>query len=306
MKAPLLNPVLSGIASRFLADLPTVGTRIAPVVNTQLHSAAYYVFDNSVFTDVPTNIQRGPSSGFKRIISKLSDDTYLAKDYGVEEVLDKMEVAMYSDAFAADRAAMERAVRVVALNHEIRVRALAITATSTSSPTVKWGASTATTIISDIETAKGAILAKVGVLPNLLTIPYAVYAKLIVSPELLSYLRVTDGVLTKAALESIFGLEIVISKDVMNTAAEGQTPSLGGIWSNEAFLSYSNSTTDLRALNFARTFNWTANGGSGPKGIATYTYDEDNIDSRVVRARQYTDEKIIANGAGYYFSSVLS
>jgi len=47
-------------------------------------------------------------------------------------------------------------------------------------------------------------------------------------------------------------------------------------------------------------------GGSGPNGISTYTYPEENIDSRIVRARQWTDEKIVASGAAYYLSNVLA
>lgn len=306
MKAPLLNPLLTGIATRFMASLPTVGTRIAPVLNTQLHAAAYYVYDTSNFLDVPTDIRRAPSSGFKRIKSRLSDDTYLAKDYGLEEPIDKMELAMYASIFAADRSAMERAVRVVAINHEIRVRNMARAVAQTSAPSVKWGAASGTTIVADIEAAKNVIRSRIGIVPNLLTLPYNVYRKLVQAPELKAYYQNSDGILTKAQIEAVLELEIAVSGDLINTAAEGQTAVVGDIWSNEAFLSFSQPGDDIKALNFARTFNWTAAGGSGPAGISTFTYDQDEIDSRVVRARQYTDEKVVAAGAGYYFSAVLS
>ncbi|MBK1884882.1 hypothetical protein JIN85_20920, partial [Luteolibacter pohnpeiensis] len=82
MKAPLLNPLLTGHAVRFMAGLPMVGRRIAPIVPTQLHSAAYYVYDTSNFVDIPTDIRRGPSGNFARIKSSLSSDTFLCKDYG--------------------------------------------------------------------------------------------------------------------------------------------------------------------------------------------------------------------------------
>jgi hypothetical protein len=304
--APLLNPLLTGIATRFMASLPLAGLRIAPVINTQLHSAAYYVYDTSNYTDVPTDIRRAPSTGFKRLTSKLSSDTFLAKDYGIEEPIDKMEIAMYGSVFSADRSGMERAVRVVAINHEIRVRNLARAVSQTSSPTVKWNAASNTTIVKDIQAAKGVIRSQIGTTPNLLTLPYNVYQALREAPEMKSYFVNTDGVLTKTQLESVLEVEIVVSGDLINTAAEGQTPVIGDIWSDEAFLSFSQQTADIKALNFARTFNWTALDGSGPAGISTFTYDQHEIDSRVVRARQYTDEKVVAPGAGYYFSDVLS
>lgn len=306
MKAPLLNPLLTGIAQRYMASLPMVGRRIAPVLSTNIHAAAYYIYDRTNYTNVPTDIRRAPSAGFKRLQSKLSDDTFLCKDYGIEEPLDKAEILMYSNIFSADRAALERAVRVVAVNHDIRVRNLARAVTQTSSPVVKWGAATGTTIVEDIETGKNVIRGQIGVVPNLLTLPYTVYRKLVQSPEMKGYYNNTDGILTKKQIEAVLEVELNISMDLINTAAEGQAESLGDIWSNEAFLSYTNPSNDIKSLNFARTFNWTAIGGSGPAGISTFTYDQSEIDSRIVRARQYTDEKVVASGAGYYYSAVLS
>lgn len=307
MKAPVLNPVLSGVATRFLAALPLVGMRIAPMLPSNIHAGAYYVYDTSNFTDVPTDIRRAPSTGFKRLKSKLSDDTFLCKDYGIEEAIDKAEMMMYASVFSADNSAMERAVRVVAINHEIRVRNLARTVAQTSSPAVKWNANTGTTIVADIIMAKAVIRSKIGVTPNLLTLPYDVYTALVQAPELKAYYsQVQGGILTKANLEAILQVEIVVSGDLINTAAEGQDATLGDIWADEAFLSYSQPSNDIKALNFARTMNWTAISGSGSKGISTFTYDETEVDSRIVRARQFTDEKVVAAGAGYYFSNVLS
>lgn len=306
MKTPLLNPLLTGMASRYMVGLPTVGLKIAPVLNTPLHASAFYIYDRSNYTDIPTDISRAPSTGFKRLQSRLSDDTFLAKDYGIEEPMDEAQIRMFASVFAADRSAMERCVRVVAVNHDIRVRNIARAVTQTASPSTKWGASSGTTIVADIEAGKNVIRGQIGVVPNLLTLPYNVYRKLVQSPEMKSYYANSDGILTKAQIEAVLELEIAVSGDLINTAQEGQTATLGDIWSNEAFLSFSQPGDDIKALNFARTFNWTAMEGSGPAGISTFTYDEKNIDSRIVRARQYTDEKVVASGAGYYFSSVLS
>lgn len=307
MKGPFLNPVLSGHARRFMAALPLVGLRIAPLISTNLHASAYYVYDTSNYTDIPTDIRRAPATGFKRITSRLSDDTFLCKDYGVEEPMDEMEIKMYANIFSADKAGTDRCVRVVAVNHEIRVRNLARSAAQTSSPTVKWNAASGTTIVKDIMAAKAVIRSRTGVTPNLLVLPYEVYNAWRQAEELKVYFRyVEGGVLTKKQIESILEIEIEVSGDLINTAAEGQPAAIGDIWSNEAFMCYSDPSNDLKALNFARTFNWTAASGSGPGGISTFTYPDTEIDSRVVRARQFTDEKVIAPGAGYYFSNVLS
>lgn len=307
MKAPLLNPLLTGIATRFMAGLPLAANRLAPTLNTSLHSAAYYIYDTSNFTDVPTDIRRAPSTGFKRLTSKLSDDTFLCKDYGIEEPIDLMELKIYASIFAADKSALERAVRVVAINHEIRVRNLARALAQTGTPTVKWNAGANTTIVSDVQAAKNAIQASIGVDPNLMVIPRDVFNALKIAPEIKGYFTgVVVPVITKAMLESIFEIEIFVSNDLINTASEGQTASLGGIWGDEVVFAYVQPGQDMKALNLMRTFNYTALDGSGPSGISTFSYTEDVIDSRVVRARQFTDEKVVAAGAGYYLSNVLS
>jgi hypothetical protein len=290
-----------------MAALPLTGVRIAPLLPTQVHAAAFYVYDTSNFVDIPTDIRRGPSAPFRRLVSKLSSDTFLCKDYGIEEPMDMIELQMYATAFAADKSAMERAVRVVAVNHELRVRNLARAVAQSATPTVKWGAPANTKIVGDLEAAKSVIRAQIGVLPNLLVLPYDVFIALRQAPELKAYFSyVQGGLLTIDNLKSILGFnEIVVSGTIMNSAQEGQVASLGDVWTNEAFMCYSDSSLDPKALNFARTFNWTAPQGSGPGGISTYTYLDDDIDSRVVRARQFTDEKVVASGAGYYLSNVL-
>jgi hypothetical protein len=307
MKGPLLNPLLTGAAVRFMAGLPLVGSRIAPVLRTSVSAAAYYIYDTSNFTDVPTDIRRGPSTPFKRITSKLSDDTFLCKDYGIEEAIDNAEIQLYGNVFNADKSGLERAVRVVALNHEIRVRNVCRNISQTATPTVKWNAGSNTTIVADVKAAKNAIYNSIGVDPNLLVLPRDVYNALEIAPELLEKFKYTaGGNITKAQMETLFGIEIQVTGDLINSASEGQLPSLGGIWSDEAFLCYCQPSQDIKALNFMRTMNWIAMAGSGSQGISTYTYPVDEIDSRVVRARQFTDEKVVAAGAGYYLSNVLN
>lgn len=307
MKAPLLNPLLTGIATRYMASLPLVGLRLAPVFNTPLHSSQYYIYETSNFTDIPTDIRRSPSAPFKRLNSKLSSDTFVARDYGIEEPIDMMELKLYSSFFQADKSAMERAVRVVAINHELRVRTAVRALSATATPTVKWNAATGTTIIADVQAAKNAVQAAIGVDPNLMTIPRDVMNALRVAPEILERYKYTDsGIVSKLQLEALFEMEIIVSNDNINSAAEGQTASMGGIWSDEVVLSYSQPSADIKALNFMRTFNWSASDGSGPSGISTFSYDENPIDSRIVRARQFTDEKVVAAGAAYYLSNVLA
>lgn len=307
MKAPVLNPVLSGIAKKYFDSLPLAGRVIAPTFNSQLQAAAYYIYDTSNFTDIPTDIRRAPASDFKRLRSKLSNDTFRCLDYGIEEPLDQAEIALYASVFSADKSAMERAVRVVALNHEIRIRDKARAVTQTATPSVKWNSANST-VVADVQAAKNAIWAATGRDPNTMVLPRDVFTALQQNAEIKAFYNyVQGGVVTLENLKAIFQIEeIIVAQDLINSANEGQTASMGALWTDEAFLCISNPTQDIKALTWARTFNWTAYLGSGKDGISTYTYLQDEIDSRVVRARQFTDEKEIAAGAAYYLSNVLA
>lgn len=307
MKAPVLNTLLTGHAVRFMSTLPTVGLKLAPILRVPDRAANYYVWDPSNDLNIPDKIQRAPGSGFKRIVSKLSDDTYFCKDYGVEEALDKIEVRLYENFLAADRAIANRTLWVVAMHHELRVRDMVAALTQTSSPTVKWDQANSNPI-GDIKAAKRVIQDATGVIPNLLTVNQNVYDVLEEHVSITSkYEYVTGGVITRDQIARALGVEeIQIAGNVLNTAPEGAAASISQVWGDDVYLSVSRAGADIKALNLARTFNWTGMEGSGTAGISMYSYDQEEIDSRIHRSRQLTDEKIIAQGAGYRLSNVLA
>jgi len=307
MKAPVLNPLLTGHAVRYLSSLPTVGLKLFPLLRVPERAANYYVWDPSNDLNIPDKIQRAPGSGFKRIISKLSDDTYFCKDYGVEEALDKMEVKLYENFLSADKAVSDRTTWVVAMHHEIRVRDAVAGLTQTSSPATKWDQPNSDPI-GDIKAAKRVIQDATGTVPNLLTINQDVYDVLEDHPQITAkYQYTAGGILTKDQVARALGIEeIQIAGQVLNTAPEGAAAAVAQVWGDSAVLSISRAGADIKALNLGRTFNWIGAEGSGPAGIGMYSYDQEEIDSRIHRSRQFTDEKIIAQGAGYLLTNVLA
>jgi hypothetical protein len=306
MKAPVLNPLLTGHATRFMTTLPTVGLRLFPILRVPDRAAQYYVWSPENNLNIPDKIQRAPGTGFKRIVSKLTDDTYFAKDYGVEEALDNMEVKLYENFLSADRAIADRTTWVVAMHHEIRVRDIVLALSQTSSPSTKWNQANSDPI-ADIKAAKRVIQDATGVVPNLLTVNQDVYDVLEEHPKITAkYAYTAGGILTKDQVARALGMEeIQVAGNVLNTAAEGAAAAISQVWGDDVYLSVSRATADIKALNLGRTFNWIAAEGSGPNGIGIFSYDQEEIDSRIHRSRQFTDEKIIAQGAGYRLSNVL-
>src|SRR4051812_40406756 len=135
------NPVMTGIASKFAQGSGYVGRRLFPTFNAGLQSAAYYVFDEVNLMDWPTNIQRGPGAPYSRSLMKLSDDSFNCREYGHEEPVDDGERSKYASIFDADSSATLRAANIILANHELRVKAKAISAAvPTATPGTKWDA----------------------------------------------------------------------------------------------------------------------------------------------------------------------
>lgn len=306
--ATLLNPVLSGYASRYYQAQPSVGRRLMPLLNTQDRAATYYVLDSSNWLNVPTDISHAPGAHFKRSQTTLSDDKYYAEDYGIEELIPNEEAAQYGTIFSAQKIASARATNTVLINHELRVKALATSgAVPTSSPVIKWNAANSTPR-ADIEAAAESIFSATGISPNRIVLPRAVRNVLRRHPEVVSLFQYTrGGIVSDAMLAEALGFdEIIVAGSQINNANEAQAASVAQIWGTSVVLAVVTDSQDLKAVNFGRTMNWTGAPGTSANGVGIFQYDEEDRDSVVVRARQYTDEKLTGPSAGYHLSSVLA
>jgi hypothetical protein len=181
-------------------------------------------------------------------------------------------------------------------------------AVPTSSPTTKWNAANSNPR-ADVDVAKEAIHAATGMDPNVAIIPRAVMVVLRTHPTIVGqfvYTAGNGGVISDEQVALALGVDkIIIAGTQTNTANEGAAAVISQLWGYSVILAVVNPTNDIKAINFGRTFNWTSPEGSSSSGVGIYQYKEDPRDSIVVRARQYTDEKLTGATAGYHLSSVL-
>lgn len=304
----LLSPVLSGIASRYSAELPAVGRALFPIFNTGLQSAKHYVLEASNALNMPTDIRHAPGASFKRSVTVIGNDNFFCDDYGIEELIPDTEIAMYGGFFNAQSVATQRAVRIVLFNHEKRVKDLATGGSvPSSSPATKWDAGG--TPIDDIQAAQEAIEDATGMKPDTIVLPRSVIRVLRNHSTITSKLVYTNssGFVSNEQLAGVLNVgRIVEAGTQYNTANEGQTASIAELWGDSVVLAVTNGAQDQRTVNFGRTYNWTAVEGSGPQGYGVFEYREDPRASIVVRARQFTDEKLSMPTAGYHLSNVLA
>lgn len=301
------NPILTQLAAKFMQDpAGFVGLQLFPLFLTGEQSASYYVMNEENLLNVPRNIQRGPGGAYSRSMMKVSDDSYNCREFGHEEPVDDRERKKYANAFDADQAAVSRIANIIRYNHETRVRDKVINApVPTSSPSTKWNAD-GSDPIHDVDTAKASIRKNCGLEANTMVVNVDVFTTLKEHEAITGKIQYSErAIVTAQILAAIFGVNrFLVAGAVESSATEGQALNPSYIWGDSVILAHVETSQDLLAPNFGRTFAWI--GETGPDGILLETYRQDEIRSDVHRGRQDVDEKIIGAKCGYHLSDVLS
>lgn len=304
------NPVLTALFTKFMQDTAgLVGLQIAPIFLTGQQAAKYYVFDKDNMMTVPRGLERAPGTPYKRTMLKLSDDSFSCSNKGIEIPVDDEERDKYASAFSADEAAMKRARNIIMMNHEIRVRDMATgSSTPTSAVTSKWDdyGNNDSNPVYDLDVVKEVIRLACGLDANLFVMPRKVFNVLKEHPKILEKIKYSQrAVVTVEILQEVFGIpKIAIAGAIENTAADGQAVSPDYVWGDSVWIGHVETSSDLQAPNFARTFVWTSQ--TGADGVMVESYREDKIQSDIHRAKQFTDEKVTGSEMGYHLSDTLA
>ena len=99
-------------------------------------------------------------------------------------------------------------------------------------------------------------------------------------------------------LAELFEVENVhVGLPLRRTSNQGQTDVLADVWGSDALLAYINPRPALKQISLSYMFQ------SRPRQV--FKYRDDTISSDVIRCSEVTDEKMVANGAGYLWKNVL-
>jgi hypothetical protein len=303
-----LNSALTQIASKTLqAASGFAGLPLFPLFYTSKPSAGYYVLGDDTFLEAP-NVRRAPGTPYSRTMTKLADDTYSAEIYGHEEPVSYEENAKYARFNAALEAGTRRAENVILLAHEIRAQQMATAASVPGAAlSIPWTDSTSDPV-TDVNAARKAVFYGCGLEANLITLPRAVFEALKLHPKIKEKIKIsgTDSRWPQM-LSALFDVDrVVVARALVNNANEGQTISAAEIWGASVIVAHVDDqpeAQDLQAPSFGRTF--IVAGDATPLGVQVEHYDVPKIKSLIIRASQWTDEKITAPKAGYHLKNVL-
>lgn len=307
-----LNPVLSGHAEKFMrAPGGFVGGRIFPAFSSGQQSATYYVFDAENWIGVPTNIRRAPGTDFRRIMPKVSDDSFNCRGYGIEQPVPDEDRAKYASHLAADLAAVRRLTDIIKVNHEVRVHALATNTAVVPNAeiSVNWDNAASNPKV-DVDAASEDIRKAIGTRPNTMVISRPVMNVLEQHSKIAEVFKyTTPGLNNESKLASYFGIpNLLVAEQIVATNQEGQTVTAADIWGDDVLLCHVQPGDDLMMLNFGRTFYWNQFGSVGDGGVPMMieSYRDDKVKSDIHRALHDTDEKLVGATAGFLLTGALS
>ena len=294
-----------------------IGTQVMPILDVPVRAGQYPSFVLKEGQLLKSDVKnRAPYGSFARGTRAFNQDTYTALEYGYEEAVDDTVTLDVARFFDGEVIAAKLAKRKLLLAHELRVAAKLFdntVFTATNSGTAYTTANLATFDAgADVQEAIDRLLAKGESTSNLkVVIPYAVWTRIRASTKFQNRLRgagiSSDTILnasTQAAAE-VFGVsEVLIGRASYDTAPEGVAFAAGNVWSNT--LIWVGSVTDASAGFFGGGAGFTLNWSEYGPAIGVSTYREEAIKSNIVRASQYTAEKIVNANAGQLITTQYS
>ena len=315
-----LRPDLAGSFMEFDLAMDAKGyiaQRVLPVLEVVKQAGPFgKITVESLLKDVET--KRAPGAGYSRSHYVFEPVTFACEEHGLEEPVDDRESTMYAEYFKAETISAMRALYGVMRAAEKRAAALLFNATTwtgaalTTGITHEWDDATNAVPITDVLAAQKKVYDGSGLWPNALIINKKVFLNLREVAQIIDrikYAGITDpraGAITTAALAQVFDLDhVIVAGGSKDTAKEGQSASVGQVWSDEyAMVAKIAETDDIQEPCVGRTFHW-AEDGSLIGGLVE-SYRDETKRSDIVRVRHDVDEVRLHTESAHLLSNVTT
>jgi len=163
--------------------------------------------------------------------------------------------------------------------------------------------------ITDIRTAKRAVLEATGFEPNKLTLGAVVFDALVDHPDIIDRIKYgqTPGapaMVNASSLAQLFGVdEVLVSKAIHNTAAKGATESSAFISGNHALLAYVAPAPGLMVPSAGYTFSWTGWMGASGMGHRIKRFRMEHLEADRVEIQMAYHQNVVGADLGYFFAN---
>lgn len=179
--------------------------------------------------------------------------------------------------------------------------------TNTATPSTLWDVATSDPL-GDMETAAEAVRVKVGRRPNYIVTNSVVISKLKEHPQFLNRINGVQKNMSTADVIDIIKnhlggiVDVFVGSAIYETTVEGQTSSLGDIWSDDFLLFWRPQTGSLRVPSFGYRF--ALKSSKVQEGIYKYRNGTETAD--MIRIAYQYQDKILDVNASYLLDQVIS
>lgn len=289
-----------------------ISDTLAPVVGVRKQSDRYFIYDAEREAFRSSDDRRAPGAEANEIDFALSTDLYACDDHALSSAIPDEERDNADPPIQPGIDRTEFLSDKIGLNKEIELASLltdpaVITQNETLAGPDQWSDFAGSDPVTDVEERKAAIIEAVQVVPNTLVLPYDVFAKVRLHPDVVDRAKfVTLGVIGPDILSQIFDVErVLVPRALQNTAPAGQAPSMDFVWGKDALLAYVPPRAALKQVALAYTFQWsTAPASLG--GHSVEVWREDRRKADMIRVQRYYDQKVIAPGAAYLWKDAVA
>jgi len=296
------DAVLSGVSVRYTND-EFIADQVMPVVPVKKESDKYYTYTRA--WKLPQS-KRAAGAEANEVEWNVSTDTYQCEEYALKDLVPDRVRDNADNPLDMDIDTTENLTELIQLGREKRVADVVFasgtygTQTSALAGANRWDDYAGSDPVNDVLTAKATVHAASGKMPNVMVVGYQVHLKLLNHPDILEKIKYTQkGIVTADLLAQVFEVDkYLVGKALYDTAQEGVAESLSYVWGKSVALLYSESSPGLKKVSFGYQFQ--------SRGFRTKKWREEGREGDFIEAGEIRDEKVVAAGCGYLYTTVVS
>lgn len=294
------DPILTNLSLEY-SPTGYIADMVMPTVPVRMESGIYWVYDKSKF--FAPEARRTTRTRYREIEWSVSQDSYVAQEYGLEGRIDDRERNNTAAPLDLDETTTEILTDNILINREKRVSSMVLSTSNVSQNTTlaganQWSDPGGGDPVGVAMTAASTIQSTTGMLPNTCVMGYQVWNKLTQNPKIQGQL--VDGEqLTVQRLAQLFNVEqILIGTVLAATSKKGQTVALGDVWGKDVLFFHKQPRPALKRPAFG--YQMVA------QDLRVFRWRDTPVNCDVIRVNEVRAEKLVAPTLGYLVKAAIA
>jgi hypothetical protein len=307
------DAILSNVALQYSQDM-FIASQALPIVSVNKESDKYFKFYLKDALNFPARTLRGDGAESAETTWDVTTGTYQCEEYALKDIVTDRARKNADSPIDMDIDTTRFLTGQLLLDYEYRVATAVFNTTtftdhhSALTSDDMWDVYTAAGAdsdpIADIETAKDSVLKNSLKPANTIIMGYEVFKKVVHHPSILARIQyggtpADPATVTPNALAQVFNVsQVLVGRAVYNSAVEGATATPAYVWGKYVMTAYIENPVPRKGVTLGATFQ------SQPFQVEKWRESKRKGD--MVEVSMVEDEVIIAEGAGYLLSTVVS